>query len=159
MPPSMLIVHCSKAAFIMMIKHSQTTAKYLKASGRGTWQVTTSHTNSSTSVLRLSLLPPRHTPQLDGHRLSPNVTQAPNEKLSAHERRVAVHDSGCAAASTHTRAGTPHPLCGMWGLTATSCRPWVSEMHVLPLSLQLSSLPTVHLTFLSIQWLFFHSQP
>lgn len=36
-----------------------------------------------------------------------------------------------------------------------SCRPWVTEMHVLPFSLQLSSLPTVHLTFLSIQWLFF----
>lgn len=36
MPLSMLIVHCSKAAFIKMIKHSQTTAKYLKASGRGT---------------------------------------------------------------------------------------------------------------------------
>lgn len=49
MPMSMLIVHCSKAAFIKMIKHSQTTAKYLKASGRGTWQVTTSHTNSPTS--------------------------------------------------------------------------------------------------------------
>lgn len=48
MPLSMLIVHCSKAAFIKMIKHSQTTAKYLKASGRTTWQVTTSHTNSST---------------------------------------------------------------------------------------------------------------
>lgn len=32
MPLSVLIVHCSKAAFIKMIKHSQTTAKYLKAS-------------------------------------------------------------------------------------------------------------------------------
>lgn len=49
MPLSMLIVHCSKAAFIKMIKHSQTTAKYLKASGHGTWQVTTSHTNSPPS--------------------------------------------------------------------------------------------------------------
>lgn len=47
MPLSMLIVHCSKAAFITMIKHSQTTAKYLKASGHGTWQVTTTRTNSS----------------------------------------------------------------------------------------------------------------
>lgn len=36
MPLSMLIVHCFKAAFIKMIKHSQTTAKYLKASGRAT---------------------------------------------------------------------------------------------------------------------------
>lgn len=36
MPLSMLIAHCSKAAFIKMIKHSQTTAEYLKASGRGT---------------------------------------------------------------------------------------------------------------------------
>ena len=51
MPLSMLIVHRSKAAFIKMIKHSQTTAEYLKASGRGTWQVTTSHTNSPTPVL------------------------------------------------------------------------------------------------------------
>lgn len=57
MPLSMLIVHCFKAAFIMMIKYPQTTAKYLKASGRGTWQVTTSHTNNSTSVL-----PPLHSP-------------------------------------------------------------------------------------------------
>lgn len=43
-PLSMLIVHCSKAAFIMMIKHSQATAQHLKASGSNAWQVT-SHTN------------------------------------------------------------------------------------------------------------------
>lgn len=36
MPLRMLIVHCSKAVFIKMIKRSQTTAKYLKASGRRT---------------------------------------------------------------------------------------------------------------------------
>lgn len=46
MPLSMLIVHRSKVAFIKMIKCSQTPAEYLKASGRTTWQVTTSHTNS-----------------------------------------------------------------------------------------------------------------
>lgn len=88
MPLSMLIVHCSKAAFITMIKHSHTTAEYLKASGRGTWQVTTSHTNNSTSILLICPLPPasaRHIPRLDGHRLSPYVTRAPNEKLSADE--------------------------------------------------------------------------
>lgn len=49
MPLSMLIVHRSKAAFIKMIKCSQTTAEYLKASGRTTWQVTTSHANSPPS--------------------------------------------------------------------------------------------------------------
>lgn len=53
MPLSMLIVHCSKAAFIKMIKCSQTPAEYLKASGRTTWQVTTSHAN--TPILPLQL--------------------------------------------------------------------------------------------------------
>ncbi len=76
MPLSMLIVHCSKAAFIKMIKHSQTTAKYLKASGCGTWQVTTSHTNSHT--FNPPNLPPPdlagHIPCLAGHRLLPYVT-------------------------------------------------------------------------------------
>lgn len=88
MPLSMLIVRCSKAAFIKMIKHSQTTAKYLKASGRGTWQVTTSHTNSSTSIhLTLPRVPVErcHIPCLVGHRLLPYVTRASNEKLSADE--------------------------------------------------------------------------
>lgn len=87
MPLSMLIVHCSKAAFIKMIKHSQTTAKYLKASGHSIWQVTTSHTNNSTSILPVHPHPAsiHHIPCLVGHRFSPYVTWAPNEKLSADE--------------------------------------------------------------------------
>lgn len=69
MPLSMLIVHCSKAAFIKMIKCSQTTAEYLKASGRTTWQVTTSQANSPPAPTRPSNLPTPLLPvEARGHR-------------------------------------------------------------------------------------------
>lgn len=68
MPRSVLIVHRSKAAFIKMIKHSQTTAKYLKASGRRTWQVT--RVAITDPPLYYTILSQRQTYSLPmGHRL------------------------------------------------------------------------------------------
>lgn len=114
MPLSMLIVHCSKAAFIKMIKHSQTTAKYLKASGHGTWQVTTTRTNSSHFPSSQSSLPLQMglrtivSCRLVSH-------EPPNEKLSAgkaateltpHARKQREH--ACISIRANRAAFNPH---------------------------------------------------
>lgn len=169
MPLSMLIVHCSKAAFIKMIKHSQTTAKYLKASGYGTWQVTTSHTNSSTSILPIPPPPLAnvgHIPCLVGHRLSPYVTWAPNEKLSADEGGW-LHKTTDLPPPTHTHThtfpSTHQPLtahrcplqqlCGFSGILLNQAGPESQKCKTCHFSFSFHLCPLLT-SLSSIQWMF-----